>query len=219
MNSVKQTLQVDDMNTQLEGYLCGDDVRQLPETGQSPQILFQCPVCHSNYSMRYDAVTCSKKLFDRGGLTVGDLLIIPGTRTSWEVEKGLEHWIAFKIGADSEENSHHEHVDHYHLWWVVTAMHSCFRNPHRCVVTVATLGYDNVYARWNPANGDGHHAMYHYNRPIEEQFGYTGSTWWDMSRNGKTYGQRIMEAQPSALLVEQAKELSDLGISSSNLLR
>lgn len=193
----------------------GDTVEKLPEALIPQPIKYACPVCEKLYDKEIDAMDCRDMPYDDAGLKVGDIVIIPNSSAYRGPAEGFEHWSAFFIEGDKTETSHFEHHGQWFPYYVVTGIHPEDRGRHRCVVTVMTLYGGALSGGWNLANGDGHHAMFHPGRPRSEQHSDTGSTWWEMVRNGERMGKRFASAQPCATLLEEAKELGQLGISAS----
>ena len=173
-------------------------------------ILFTCPVCNTSYDTPEEAENCRDRPYDIAGWSVGDLVLIPG---KWLYQKASRpEWIAFTQPADSESPSHFNHRDTYHPWWVITHIGPEDRHPHRPVVTVCSLAEGRLHHGWNPANGDGHHAIYRPGVPEIEQHAVGGSCWW------KWAGNWILTANPPKVVVQEAEQLAAMGIYSSLLL-
>ncbi len=173
-------------------------------------ILFTCPVCNTSYDTQEEAESCRDQPYDIAGWSVGDLVLIPGKQVYQKATR--PEWIAFTHPADPESPSHLDHHDTYHPWWVITHIGPQPRDPHRAVVTVCSLANGDLYDGWNPANGDGHHAMYRPGAPEREQHAVGGSCWW------KWVGNWILDANPPKVVVQEAEQLATMGICSTILL-
>ncbi len=192
----------------------------LPDMSKRP--LYCCPVCHEKYNTLEEAIACRDQPYDTGGFEVGDLLIIPNNRyydgdrvdTDW-----VDHWIAFREAADPDSNSHFDRVSYVHPWWVITDIHEEKRHdPHRALVTVATMVSGRIWAGWNPATCEDHHAMFYPGRPLEEQCEIVASKkYYTYDKNGPLM-QSILNAKPSGLLAIEAVQLAMLGLRSFYLL-
>lgn len=189
----------------------GADVDELPEQVW-PRIKYACSICKKLYDSEWEAIECRDQVYETAGLKVGDILIIPGAKFYGPPAAGYEQWNAFDM------HSHFDHEGQWFPYYVVSAIHPDKNYRHRCVVTVVTLHSGELYGGWNPANGNGHHALFHPGRKRGEQHSDHGSTLWGMKRHGKTFGSRIVAATPHASLIEQAQEIAALGISTEKLL-
>ena len=195
----------------------GEKVDELPMqvlTG----IKYACPICEKLYDSELEAMQCRDQRYDTAGLQVGDILIIPGAKFYGPPAAGHKRWSAFHIGPSPGARSHFDHEGQWFPYYVVSAVHPERSYRHRCVVTVMTLHKGELYGGWNPADGNGHHSMFHPGRKRSEQHSDTGSLWWESKRHGKTFGSRILAAKPHPSLIEWAKEIAALGISTEKLL-
>lgn len=195
----------------------GKDVDELPERFLVG-IRYACPTCEKMYDTEHEAMQCRDQLYDTAGLNVGDVVVIPNSNFYTPPAEGYEHWCAFHIPGSPGARSHFDHDGQWFPYYIVSAIHPEERDPHRCVVTVVTLFSGEVYGGWNPADGDGHHSMFHPGHKRAEQHSDTGSTWWESKRHGKTFGSRIVAAEPSSALLTDAKEIASVGISTEKLL-
>ncbi len=173
-------------------------------------ILFTCPGCRVTYDTQEQAENCRDQPYDIAGWSVGDLVLIPGKRLYHKAAR--PEWIAFRQPADPESLSHFNHRDTYHPWWVITHIGPQDRNPHRPVATVCSLAKGQLYPGWNPANGDGHHAMYRPGVPEMEQRAAGESCWWER------VGNLIFGANPPEVVIQEAEQLAAIGISTGTLL-
>ena len=190
-----------------------DQSKSLP--GQSSGILYTCPTCNEQYTTPEAAEDCFAQPFELYGVEVGDLVIIPNSNRY--SEPVLDHWCAFHIPGDPDASSHFDQEDQWFPWYVVTSIHQEIHQPsHRVVATVMTLFDGELRGGWNSINGDGHHAMFHHGD--KEQLSDVGSTWWTSERNGIVFSERVDKAQPCGRVLEEAKELADLRITSESLL-
>lgn len=187
----------------------GEEVHKLPPANQP--ILYTCPTCGKGYSTIREAEECRDTPFDTAGLKIGDILIIPGVYCYKPPAEGFEHWCAFEIDCEPTAKSHFDRRKRFYPYYVVTAIHGDQRRPHRCLVTVTTLFSGKISASWNPANGDGHYSMFHVGVDCQSD-DYA----WNYIRQGEKIGKRIASANPCGSLKADAKELSDLGISTKS---
>lgn len=194
----------------------GDKAARLPE-GLTP-LQYACPVCKELYASEIEAMQCREQIYDEAGLLEGDIMVIPGSQFYQPPAKGFEYWCAFSIEGDPNADSHFDHNRQWFPYYVVTTIHPEPRNPHRCVVTVLTMFKGEFHGGWNPANGQGHNAMFHPHAGRSKQHSDIDSTWWTMERDGIPMGDRIICAEPSDKLREQAQDLAKLRISTRNLL-
>lgn len=195
----------------------GEKVDELPEQVLTC-LVYACPICKKQYDSELRAMKCRDQRYETAGLQVGDILIIPGSSFYGPPATGYEQWSAFDIPASPKAHSHFDHEGKWFPYWVVSAIHPDKSYRHRCVVTVVTLFTGELYGGWNPADGDGHHALFHPGRSRRVQYSDHGSIWWTTKRHGKTYGSRILAAKPDPSLVVVAQEIADLGISTEKLL-
>lgn len=213
---------IDEWNKRAKGYgslrlRSGNDVEVLPERHITP-LKYACPICEKLYDTEYQAMRCRDTRYNDAGLVLGDILIIPGECAYEPPAKGQEHWCAFTIESSPGSSSHFEHNKQWFPYYVVTAIHTEQRDRHRCVVTVMSLFGDELSGGWNPANGDGHEAMFHPGRSKAMQRSGAYSTWWTSKRHGKTMGSRFISAKPGTKLLKDAQDMSGVGISSHSLL-
>lgn len=195
----------------------GDKADELPDqvlTG----IKYACPICKKLHDSELRAMKCRDQRYETAGLKVGDILIILGAKFYGPPAAGHKRWSAFHIPASPGANSHFDHEGQWFPYYVVSAIHPKSDDRHRCVVTVVTLYKGELYGGWNPATGNGHHALFHPGRSRRVQYSDHGSMWWDMKRHGKTFGSRIVAATPHPSLIEKAQEIAALGISTEKLL-
>lgn len=181
---------------------------------------YSCPVCHETFDTLAEAEECMRTPYETAGLSVGDLVIIPGYDYC-RIDKDAvvnDHWFAFDIAGDKTESSHFDHDDQYFAYWVVTSIHPEHRKPHKCVVTVATNISNKLWGGWNPADGGTHYAMFRPGLGRQHQRSDVDSSWWCDIRNGIMLGDRIESLKPSAKLLEEAKQLADISITSTKLL-
>lgn len=170
-------------------------------------IMFACPVCGERYATREEAEECRDQPFDDSGMKVGDIVAVPG---AWHSHGDcMDHWVAFTIPADPNSPDHFDRVPQHIPYFVVTCVHAQDRDPHRCLVTLASLRGGDLTVGWNPANGHGHYAMF---RTDSDKHCDLGSTWKEMIQ------EYLPGCMPWQKLKEEAAELADLGIRSTNLL-
>jgi hypothetical protein len=179
------------------GMQIGDEAATLPN--QDSPIGYSCPVCGEVYSTVEEAEECRDQPFDDGSLKIGDIAVVPGAHSYYYLHSEGNPWLAFQPGDCSR----------YTPFFVVTAIHTD-REKHRCIVTLATILSDRVYAGWTPANGDGHC----------EVFKLDGSP-----RNNIGHNDYWIERMPDLTKVvvpEQVKEeaaaMANLGISTRTLI-
>lgn len=195
----------------------GKKVDELPEqvlTG----IEYACPICKKLHDSELQAIKCRDQRYDTAGLQVGDILIIPGAVFYTPPVAGHKRWSAFHIPASPEAQNNFDNEGQWFPYYVVSAVHPDKNYQHRCVVTVVTLHNGELYGGWNPATGDGHHALFHPGRKRVDQHSDHGSTWWTTKRHGTTFGSRILAAEPSSALLADAAKIATLGISTEKLL-
>jgi hypothetical protein len=173
---------------------------------QMDPILFACPVCGNRFTTKEGATDCRDQPFDTGGLKIGDIVVVPGmARTNYDLD---DPWLAFEIPPDPDSNSHFSRAGYRVPYFVVTAVHSEHRSEHRCLVTLVSLVGGCLQVGWNPANGDGHYALY---RIDGGKHCDAGSLWID------TIGD-LLDCEPSSDMLEEAARLSRVGISTRSLL-
>jgi hypothetical protein len=175
---------------------------------QMSPVMYACPVCKKMYDTVDKAAACRDQPFDDGGLKVGDIVVVPVMWTRWYDED--DPWVAFTIPADMESEDHFDHHDRRVPYYVVTALHSERGREHRCLVTLCSLADGSLRAGWNPANGDGHHALY---RIDGGKHCISKNSYW-MDR----IGEYLEGLEPPTQVVEEAARLARLGISTRNLL-
>ncbi len=169
-------------------------------------VKFACPVCNKVYVSHADAEDCRDQSYEDGGLKVGDIMVVPG---KWRNDYSLDDpWLAFEIPPDLESRSHFDHSGYRVPYYVVTAIHKEWRNKHRCVVTLATLCGGNLHVGFNPADGNGHYAMFR----IDGHRCDIGSTWID------TIKDLLATCDPPESVRKEAAGLAAIGISTRNLL-
>jgi hypothetical protein len=180
------------------------------ETLPSPidSILFACPVCGETFISMGQAEECQEQSFDTGGLRVGDIVVVPN---AYHNDYALDDpWLAFEIPPDPKAESHLFSRAGYRVpYYVVTAIHAERHNKHRCVVTLATLAGGALHVGWNPANGDGHYAMF---RIDGDQHCDLDSYWLE------EIGHLLAECDPPESMLNEARALALIGISTRNLL-
>jgi hypothetical protein len=170
-------------------------------------IRFACPVCATTYDTQLAAEVCRDRPFDDGGLKIGDIVVVPSKFHNMYEED--DPWVAFQIPPDPKSESHFDQTGYMVPYYVVTAIHSEWRDPHRCVVTLATLCDGELHTGWNPATGDGHCAMF---RIDGGEHCDDGSNWIDVVRDFLT------TCNPSGTLREEARALAGIRLSTRNLL-
>jgi len=167
---------------------------------------FACPVCSAIYDTAGKAKNCRDQPFDNGGLKIGDIVVVPAKYHNMYEED--DPWLAFPIPPDPRSHSHFDRAGYMVPYYVVTAIHSEWRDPHRCVVTLATLCGGELQTGWNPATGRGHCAMYR----IDGHRCDIGSNWFDVI-------QDLLEmCNPSEDMRDEARALAGIGLSTRNLL-
>jgi len=188
-------------------YLFGDEVETLPD--KNDPTLHACPICKSLYNTATEAYECRNQPYDTGGLKVGDIVVIPGKYTTWYDEN--DPLVAFTIPADMSSSCHFDHNRQHVPYYVVTAMHPDRFDPHRCLVTVATLVDGKVSAGWNPANGDGLCSLYKVGVKTECPE-HTNQEWHDR------FAHFLDKLEPCAIVKEEARQLAAARIQSRCLL-
>ena len=191
---------LDRLNPQVKG---GVEAETLP--AYQP-IRFACPVCDQAFDTQIGAEVCRDQPFDDGGLKIGDIVVVPGKYHNMYEED--DPWVAFQIPPDPKSHSHFDRAGYMVPYYVVTAIHSEPRDPHRCVVTLATLCDGELQTGWNPANGDGHHAMF----CIDGKNCDANSTWIDVIRD------LLTTCKPSEVMRKEARALAGIRLSTRNLL-
>lgn len=171
---------------------------------QVSSIKFACPVCSKIFATEKAARKCRDQLYDDGGLKIGDIVVVPGAYYHYHNCSLNDPWLAFKVPPNFGDYTGYR-VPYY----VVTALHGDETDKHRCLVTLATLCGGELQVGWNPANGDGHLAMY---RIDGGKHCDANSTWLEKI-------QELLETcEPSTQMQEEAARLARLGISTVNLL-
>lgn len=184
------------------------------ETGKETESLaanfmalkYACPVCNEVYYTEAEARKCRDQPYDNGGLKIGDIVVVPGAyHNRYELD---DPWLAFEIPPDPKSKSHFDWAGYRVPYFVVTAIHGEHRNKHRCVVTLATLCGGELDVGWNPANGDGHKAMFR----IDGHRCDANSTWIETIR------ELLEGCDPPESMRTEAAALAIIGISTRNLL-
>ncbi len=174
---------------------------------QVSPIKFACPVCGETFATEKAAKKCRDQAYDDCGLKIGDIVVVPG---AYRNDYGMnDPWLAFEIPPDPRSDDHFDRTGYRVPYFVVTAIHGDERDKHRCLVTLATLCGGELRLGWNPANGDGHEAMY---RIDGGQHCDPSSTWIEDIR------EFLEKCEPSAQMREEATRLARVGISTTNLL-
>ena len=169
-------------------------------------IRFACPVCSEVYDTQLAAEVCRDQPFEDGGLRLGDIVVVPGKYCNGFEED--DPWLAFQIPPDPNSDSHFARAGYMVPYYVVTAIHPEPRDPHRCVVTLATLCGGELEAGWNPSTGEDHHAMFR----IDGKRCDVGSSWIDF------IGDLLRECDPSEDMRDEARALAGMRLSSGSLL-
>jgi hypothetical protein len=169
-------------------------------------VKFFCPVCGEVFDTESKAIECRDQPFEDGGLKVGDIVVVPGQWTDWY--DASDPWVAFEIPPDPKSNDQFDCERKMVPYYVVTAIHGKWRNPHRCVVTLVSLVSSALNAGWNPATGEYHDAMF---RIDGGKHCDVDSVWIDTV-------EPYLNCKPCKQLLEEAAWLARLGISTRNLL-
>lgn len=186
-------------------YKTGDEAETLPNQGAPIQ--YACSVCGETYPTLKEAKACRNQPYDDGGLEVGDLVAVPGVLGVSD-EKDL--WVAWNIPADPTSTSHFDRAGRGVPLFVVTAKHAdAPRDEHRCLVTLCSLVGGHLRVGWNPANGNGHYALF---RVRDGHRCDIGSTWYGVIKDS------LDKCEPCARVKKEAAELAAIGISTRNLL-
>lgn len=164
-----------------------------------PIVKYACGVCNKVFDEYEDARACSMQPFNATNIRVGDIVAVPGLRRWSKVYN--EDWVAFRVPADLESNSHFDHQPWWVPYFVVTSVHSERMNPHRAIVTIASKALGTIWYGWNPADGRRHHAMFGIDGVARD----SGSTWRGKLEN------YLDNLEPSAKLLEEAAELAATG--------
>lgn len=171
---------------------------------QVSPIKFACPVCGETFATKKAAKKCRDQPYDDGGLKIGDIVVVPG---AYHNDYPLnDPWLAFKIPPNPKSNSHFARTGFRVPYFVVTAIHG---DEHRCLVTLATLCGGDLRLGYNPADGDGHYAMYRIDGCKHCD---ASSTWIEDIRD------LLEDCKPSAQMREEAARLARVGISTGDLL-
>lgn len=196
------------------GIKIGDEAAKFPPIDSPPSVRYFCPICEQDYDTFAEAEACRDQPFETYGMQVGDLVLIPGERRYHSIEDD-DPWVAFKEPPDPKSPSHFDHNWTWHVWYVVTAIHNTDKwRRHRLLVTVCSLAGGRLDYGWNPLNGDGHYAMFKYGEIDSGYFVGKRSTFPEDSK----LMELMRSAVPSETVIEQAKELAEMKISSSVLL-
>lgn len=188
-----------------KGFQIGDEAYTLPD--QTAPIGFSCPICGKVYETEAEAIECRDQPYDNDGLSVGDIVIVPG---KWNNNGDLnDPWIAFEISSVGDAESHFDHAGYKIAFFVVTAIHDESTPKHRCIVTLASLANGSLRVGWNPANGDGHYTLF---KTDGVRRAYQNMYW--PNRMGELLYQCVIPDQ----VREEAATLAALGIISRNLL-
>jgi len=180
----------------------GDEAATL--ISQDQPIGFSCPVCKEVYATAAEARECRDQPYDTAGMEIGDIVVVPGAyHNSYDPS---DPWVAFVIPPDKDSNDHFERAGYTIPYFVVTAVHSEERNPHRALVTLCSLAGGSLRAGWNPADGDGHYAMFKPNS----------------TDNRSYWGKRIQKfldcCEPCAIVKVEAAQLANIKLSTRSLL-
>ena len=182
----------------------GDDAAQMP---LGMFIKYSCPICGETFMSEEEAEACRDQKYDTGGLEVGDIVVVPSAYRN-DIPEG-DPWLAFTIPPDPNSDSHFDRTGYKVPYFVVTAIHTHYNNPHRCVVTLCSLAGDRLYCGWNPANGDGHYAMYRWD---SGNHCAAASTWLE------EIGKLLDNCEPCGIVKREAAELAAMRISTTRLL-
>ncbi len=183
----------------------GAQVAKLPEPGKA--IDYACPVCGEVYSTLEKAVACRDYPFDTCGLEIGDIMVVPGAyHNSYPLK---DPWLAFAIPSDPESINPSDYTDYRIPYFVVTAIHTNDHNKHRCLVTLSTLCGGSLRVGWNPANGEGHYAMFRVRDGLKLD---NNSGWSDAIET------LLARCRPPEQMKKEATALADIGISTRILL-
>jgi predicted RNA-binding Zn-ribbon protein involved in translation (DUF1610 family) len=189
-------------------YRTGDDVDRIPD-GAS-RVAFSCPICGEVYFTHAEAEHCRTQAYDTADMRVGDIVVVPDAFHNSYVKPGSPWW-AFTIPADPSSNSHFDRVPHHIPYYVVTALHTDYRDPHQAIITLARVSQDEdvpfLHFGWNPLDG-AHNGMYRVRDKLSMHCDY----WVNKHR------ELFDNCEPCAILQSEAAELAALGISTRNLL-
>jgi hypothetical protein len=183
----------------------GDDVAHLPHSYMA--IKSSCPICGETFMSEGEARDCRDQKYDTGGLKVGDIVVVPSGYHNGIPDD--DPWLAFTIPRNPASSSHSDRTGRKVPYFVVTAIHTERLNPHRCVVTLCSFAGGRLRCGWNPANGDGHYAMYR----------------WDNDNHCTATSTRLEEigdfldnCEPCDIVKREAAELASMRISTTILL-
>jgi hypothetical protein len=166
-----------------------------------------CPICDRTFLSEEMAKACRDQEYDTGGLEVGDIVVVPSGYNN-EIPED-EPWLAFTIPPDPNSDSHFDRAGYKVPYFVVTAIHTHYSNPHRCVVTLCSLAGDRLRCGWNPANGDGHLAMFRWDN---DNHCAVNSLWLEL------IGELLDNCEPCDIVKREAAELAAMKISTTRLL-
>jgi hypothetical protein len=181
----------------------GDNAAHLPLNSMA--IEYSCPICGETFMSEEEAKDCRDQTYDTGGLEVGDIVVVPSGYRSGIPED--DPWLAFIIPPNPNSASHFERAGYKVPYFVVTAIHT--DSPHRCVVTLCSFAGGRLRCGWNPANGDGHYAMYRWDN---DNHCAVRSTWLEKIRD------LLDNCEPCDIVKREAAELASMRISATYLL-
>jgi hypothetical protein len=173
-------------------------------------IEYACPVCGETYLAEEDAMACSDQRYDTGGLEVGDIVVVPRAWHNW-IPKD-DPWLAFILPPNPNSDSHFDRAGYRVPYFVVTAVHTDWLyGPHRCVVTLCSLAEGRLRCGWNPANGDGHYAMFRWDSDKHCDVG-------SKLREQENIDDLLDNCEPCDIVKREAAELASMRISTTRLL-
>ncbi len=198
---------INQVNREYKNIWVGDEADTLAD--QDRPIGFSCPVCNEVYPTREEAEECRDQPYDNAGLKIGDIVVVPGAHHGrFDPD---DPWIAFSIPGNAESENHFDQTGYKVPFYVVTAIHDAFKHCHRCLVTLASLCGNCLQIGWNPADGDGHYALYRLDGKRHCVVGK--NTYW-LDQIDSLLNECIIPDQ----VREEAAVLATLGISTRNLL-
>jgi hypothetical protein len=167
---------------------------------QDAPIQYSCPICQDVHDSELDAMECRDQPYDTGGMSVGDIVVLPGKWYSYALVPE-DPWTAFITDPDIPPDPcvrGARTVPYY----VVTSLHAQRSRPHRCLVTLCRIytgddGRRVLDIGWNPANSVGHYPMYSIAR-----------VGWVGENTMQPLGDQLHRCKPSDKLKEEAAELA-----------
>jgi len=183
----------------------GDDAAHLPHSYMA--IKSSCPICGETFMSEEKARACRDQKYDQGGLEVGDIVVIPSGYHNGIPED--DPWLAFIIPPNPNSDSHFDRTGYKVPYFVVTAIHTDRPNPHRCIVTLCSFAGGRLRCGWNPANGDGHYAMYRWDNGNHCA---ASSTWLE------EIGDFLDNCEPCDIVKREAAKLASMRISTTRLI-